>query len=163
AAEGVERNLSTKMKDLESRTTRTSEQAGRIQDQASLLATRTEALEKELDRRASQIEARTEELGQRPPALNEREERFARLQRLALSAILAELKSSVDDLERRIDASFYRFMSKGEAHRDADSLHQRITSLVTELNALSKDQFKESIAELEELDKRLQQVAARIK
>src|SRR5262249_53956152 len=32
AAEGVERNLSTKMKDLERRTTRTSEQAGRVPD-----------------------------------------------------------------------------------------------------------------------------------
>jgi hypothetical protein len=162
-AEGVERNLSTRMKDLETRATRASEQAGRVQDQASLLATRTEALEKELDRRASQIEARTEELGERTTALNEREERFARLQRLALSAILAELRSSVDDIERRVDTSFYRLMGKSEAHRDADSLHQRITSLVTELTALGKDQFKDSISELEELDKRLQQIAARIK
>jgi chromosome segregation ATPase len=162
-AEGVQKQLGAKLGEVETRATRAAEQVGKVEDQASVLATRTEALEKELDRRARQIEARTEELGERTAGLKEREERVDRLQRIAFAAILAELKSNVDDLERRIASSFYRFFSKGEARRDAESLRQRITGLTAELREMNTDQAKQFIEQLDELNKRVDQIAERIK
>ncbi|HEY3135758.1 MAG TPA: hypothetical protein VGL29_06890 [Blastocatellia bacterium] len=163
AAEGVQKQLGSKLSEVETRATRASEQVGKVEDQASVLATRTEALEKELDRRARQIEARTEELGERTAGLKEREERIDRLQRIAFAAIFGELKSNVDDLDRRLASSFYRFLSKGEARRDADSLRQRITSLTNELRAMNTDQAKQFIEQLDELGKRMDQISERIK
>jgi hypothetical protein len=163
AAENVQKQLGTKLSEVEARATRAAEQVGKVEDQASVLATRTEALEKELDRRARQIEARTEELGERTAGLKEREERVDRLQRVAFAAILAELKSGADDLERRIASSFYRAFSKGEARRDADSLRQRITALTTELKGMNTDQAKLFIPQLDELGKRVDQIAEHIK
>lgn len=163
AAENVQKQLGTKLTEVESRAIRAAEQVGKVEDQASLLATRTEALEKELDRRARQIEARTEELGERTAGLKEREERVDRLQRVAFAAILSELKSGADELERRIASSFYRSFSKGEAQRDADSLRQRITALTTELKAMNTEQAKQFIEQLEALSKRVDQIAGRIK
>ncbi|MEK6286310.1 MAG: hypothetical protein AABO57_11255 [Acidobacteriota bacterium] len=163
AAESVQKQLGTKLSEVETRAARAVEQVGKVEDQASLLATRTEALERELDRRARQIEARTEELGERTAGLKEREERVDRLQRVAFAAILAELKSGADDLERRIASSFYRFFSKGEARRDADSLRQRITALSTELRAMNTDQAKQFIEQLDALGKRVDQIAEHIK
>ena len=163
AAENVQKQLGTKLTEVESRATRAAEQVGKVEDQASLLATRTEALEKELDRRARQIEARTEELGERTAGLKEREDRVDRLQRVAFAAILAELKSGADDLERRIASSFYRSFSKGEARRDADSLRQRITALTTELRAMNTEQAKQFLEQLDALGKRVDQIAERIK
>ena len=163
AAENVQKQLGTKLTEVESRAIRAAEQVGKVEDQASLLATRTEALEKELDRRARQIEARTEELGERTAGLKEREERVDRLQRVAFAAIVSELKSGADELERRIASSFYRSFSKGEAQRDADSLRQRITALTTELKAMNTEQAKQFIEQLEALGKRVEQIAGRIK
>lgn len=162
-AEGVQKQLGAKLGDVETRATRAAEQVGKVEDQASLLATRTEALEKELDRRARQIEARTEELGERTAGLKEREERVDRLQRIAFAAILGELKSNVDDLERRLASSFYRSFGKGEARRDADALRLRITGLTAELREMNTDQAKQFIAQLDELTKRVDQIAERIK
>ncbi|HJZ66977.1 MAG TPA: hypothetical protein VKF81_02445 [Blastocatellia bacterium] len=162
-AEGVQKQLGSKLTEVETRATRAAEQVGKVEDQASVLATRTEALEKELDRRARQIEARTEELGERTAGLKEREERIDRLQRIAFAAIFGELKSSVDDLDRRVTSSFYRFLSKGEARRDVDSLRQRITSLTNELRAMNTDQAKQFIGQLDELGKRVDQISERIK
>lgn len=162
-AEGVQKQLGAKLGDVETRATRAAEQVGRVEDQASVLATRTEALEKELDRRARQIEARTEELGERTAGLKEREERVDRLQRIAFAAILGEIKSNVDDLERRLASSFYRLLSKGEAKRDADALRQRITGLSAELREMNTDQAKQFIAQLDELSKRVDQIAEHIK
>ncbi|MEK6320922.1 MAG: hypothetical protein AABN33_04480 [Acidobacteriota bacterium] len=163
AAENVQKQLGTKLSEVETRATRAAEQVGKVEDQASLLATRTEALEKELDRRARQIEARTEELGERTAGLKEREERVDRLQRVAFAAILAELKSGADELERRIASSFYRSFTKGEARRDADSLRQRITALTTELRGMNTDQAKQFIEQLDALGKRVDQIAERVK
>jgi polyhydroxyalkanoate synthesis regulator phasin len=85
------------------------------------------------------------------------------LQRVAFAAILAELKSGADDLERRIASSFYRSFSKGEAKRDADSLRQRITALSTELRGMNTDQAKQFIEQLDALGKRVDQIAEHIK
>jgi hypothetical protein len=162
-AEGFQKQLTAKLSEVETRAARAAEQVGRVEDQASVLATRTEALEKELDRRARQIEARTEELGERTAGLKEREERIDRLQRIAFAGIFAELKSNVDELERRIASSFYRAFSKGEAKRDSDSIRERINALANELRQLNTDQAKQFIAQLDDLTKRLDQITARIK
>ena len=162
-AEGFQKQLTAKLSEVETRAARAAEQVGRVEDQASVLATRTEALEKELDRRARQIEARTEELGERTAGLKEREERIDRLQRIAFAGIFAELKSNVDELERRIASSFYRAFSKGEAKRDADAIRERINALAGELRQLNTDQAKQFIAQLDELTKRLDQITTRIK
>ena len=162
-AEGFQKQLTAKLTEVETRATRAAEQVGKVEDQASVLATRTEALEKELDRRARQIEARTEELGERTAGLKEREERIDRLQRIAFAGIFAELKSNVDELERRIASSFYRAFSKGEAKRDSDSIRERVNALANELRQLNTDQAKQFIAQLDGLTKRLDQIAARIK
>lgn len=162
-AEGFQKQLTAKLTEVETRATRAAEQVGKVEDQASVLATRTEALEKELDRRARQIEARTEELGERTAGLKEREERIDRLQRIAFAGIFAELKSNVDELERRIASSFYRAFSKGEAKRDSDSIRERVNALANELRQLNTDQAKQFIAQLDGLTKRLDQIATRIK
>jgi hypothetical protein len=162
-AEALQKQLGTKITEVEARATRAAEQVGKVEDQASVLAARTEALEKELDRRARQIEARTEELGERTAGLKEREERMDRLQRVAFAAILGELKTSADELERRIAASFYRLFSKGEAKRDADALRQRIGALATELRQMNTDQGKQFLAQLDELSKRVDKIAEHIK
>lgn len=162
-AEGFQKQLTAKLTEVEARAARAAEQVGKVEDQASVLATRTEALEKELDRRARQIEARTEELGERTAGLKEREERMDRLQRIAFAGTLAELKSNVNELERRIASSFYRAFSKGEAKHDSDAIRERINSLSTELRQLNTDQAKQFIAQLDDLTKRLDQITARIK
>jgi chromosome segregation ATPase len=162
-AEGFQKQLTAKLTEVETRATRAAEQVGKVEDQASVLATRTEALEKELDRRARQIEARTEELGERTAGLKEREERIDRLQRIAFAGMFAELKSNVDELERRIASSFYRAFSKGEAKRDSDSIRERVNALANELRQLNTDQAKQFIAQLDGLTKRLDQITTRIK
>jgi hypothetical protein len=162
-AEGVEKQITAKLSEVENRTARAADQIGKVEDQASLLATRTEALEKEVDRRARQIEARTEELGDRTAGLKEREERFDRLQRAALTAILSELRASVDDLSSKVGSGFYRFFNKTEARRDADSLRQRIVALSAELRDMNTDQAKKMSEQLDALSKKVDDIAARIK
>jgi len=162
-AEGVAKQITAKLGEVENRTARAAEQIGKVEDQASVLATRTEALEKELDRRARQIEARTEELGERTAGLKEREERFDRLQRATLTAILSELRASVDDLESRVGSGFYRFFNKSEARRDADSLRQRITALAAELRDLNTEQAKKMGEQLDALSKKVDDIVSRIR
>lgn len=162
-AEGVEKQITAKLSEVENRAARAAEHIGKVEDQASVLATRTEALEKELDRRARQIEARTEELGERTAGLKEREERFDRLQRASLAAILSELRASVDDLDSRVGSGFYRFFNKAEARRDADSLRQRIAALAGELREMNTDQAKKMSEQLDALNKKVGDIAARIK
>jgi hypothetical protein len=162
-AEGLQKQLGAKLTEVETRASRAADQIGKVEEQASVLATRTETLERELDRRARQIEARTEELGERTAGLKEREERVDRLQRVAFTAIFGEIKSDIDNLDRRIDSAFYRSFSKGEARREADSIRQRISSLTAELREINNDQSKKFIEQLDGLTKHLDQIAERIK
>ena len=162
-AEGLQKQLGAKLSEVETRASRAADQIGKVEEQASLLATRTETLERELDRRARQIEARTEELGERTAGLKEREERVDRLQRVAFTAIFGEIKSDIDNLDRRIGSAFYRSFSKGEARREADSIRQRISSLTGELREINNDQSKKFIEQLDGLTKHLDQIAERIK
>jgi hypothetical protein len=162
-AQGVEQQVNTKLKDIEARAARVAEQVGKVEDQASALATRTEEFKDEISRRTREIEARTLELREQTEALKSREEEVKRLQSVAFAAILSEIKASADDLERRINSSFYRFFNKGEAQREADALRQRITGLIAELRDMNTEQSKRLIEQLEELSKRVDQLAARTK
>jgi hypothetical protein len=159
-AEAAEQQLS-KVAQVETRAARVAEQVGKVEEQASVLATRTEALEKELDRRARQIEARTEELGERTAALKEREEHFDRLQHAAFSAILSSIQAEVEDLDRLTRSTFYQFFKKEDARRNAESLKARINSLTAGMREVKSDQAKQLITQLEELQKRLEGIAAR--
>jgi predicted nucleic acid-binding Zn-ribbon protein len=161
-ADTLEKQLTAKIGEVETRTTRASDQIGKVEDRTSVLQTRTESLEKEFDRRTGQVEARTEELGERTAGLKEREERVDRLQQIAFAAIVSNISSDVDSLDRRLESAFYRLFSKGEAQRDVDSLRRRITQLAGELRAANTDQAKVLIGQLEELSKRIDQVATRI-
>jgi hypothetical protein len=158
-ADALEGQLASKLGQVETRASRASDQIGKIEEQASVLATRTEALEKELDRRARQIEARTEELGERTAALNEREERIARFQRIAFRAILSGITSDIDELDRRSSSG----SSRAEVQRRGDALAQRIGAMTKELSEINTDQAKQFIAELDELKKRLDEILARAK
>ncbi|HVG20737.1 MAG TPA: hypothetical protein VNI02_16935 [Blastocatellia bacterium] len=162
-AQGIEQQVNTKLKDIESRAARVADQVGKVEDQASALATRTEEFKEEISRRTREIEARTLELREQTESLKAREEQVNNLQRVAFAAILSEIKASADDLERRINSSFYRFFNKGEAQREADALRQRITGIITELRDMNTDQAKQLIEQLGELSKRVDQIAARIK
>ena len=162
-AEALEKQLSTRLTDIESRTSRAGEQVGKVEDQTSLLATRTEALEKELDRRARQIEARTEELGERTAALGEREQRVNQLQRITFEAILLNLTTDVDTLDRRVQSSFYRQFSRGEAQKDVEQLNQRVTRLSAQLKDLKTDQASRFVEQLESLRRRIEEISSRVR
>ena len=159
----IEQQLMAKLKDVENRASRAAEQVGKVEDQSSVLATRTEALEKELDRRARQIEARTEELGERTATLNEREERINRLQRVTFTVIIANLKGEVDDFNRRIDAGYYKDQPKTVPQRDAASLRDRIALMAKEFRDINTDLTRPFVTQLEELGRRLEQAAAKVR
>jgi hypothetical protein len=161
--QGIEQQVNTKLKEIESRAARVADQVGKVEDQASALATRTEEFKEEISRRTREIEARTLELREQTEALKAREEQVSRLQRVAFAAILSEVKASADDLDRRINSSFFRLFNKGEAQREAGALGKRITDIIAELRDMNTEQSKELIGQLEELGKRVEQIAARIK
>jgi hypothetical protein len=162
-AQGIEQQVNTKFKDIDARAARVADQVGKVEEQASALATRTEEFKDEISRRTREIEARTLELREQTESLKAREEQVNSFQRVAFAAILSEIKASADDLERRINSSFYRFLNKGEAQREADALRQRITSIIAELRDMNTDQAKQLVEQLVELNKRVDQIAARIK
>ncbi|MEN3335311.1 MAG: hypothetical protein V7641_4676 [Blastocatellia bacterium] len=164
AAQTVEQQLSTKLKELEGRAARASEEVGRVEAQASGIGTRTEKLETDIISLTKQLEARTDELNNR--TAKEREDQTARLaalQNIAFAGIVSELTASVDELERRVGSTIYRFFNKGEAQREVDGLRQRIAALANELNGLTSDQAKQTVAQLEQLRSRIDTIAARIK
>jgi hypothetical protein len=155
-AAALESQLSAKIGQVETRAARAGDQIGKIEEQASTLATRTEALEKELDRRARQIEARTEELGERTAALNEREERMTRLQRVAFAAIVSGIRLDVDEIERNAQGGVSR-----EVRQRAESIAQRIGQITNQLREINTDQAKQLGDQLDELKKRVDQILAR--
>ena len=167
-AENVEKQVNTKLSEVENRVARVSDQVGKVEEQTSDLDTEIKDLGEEFDRRTSQVEARTEELGERTEelkdlSLKEREERVARLQRAAFMAILSNLEAETDQLERRVQSIFYRLFNKGEAQRNAASLQKRIGLIADELRQMETEEAKELLGQFEELGKRVEQVAARVK
>ncbi|HKG20355.1 MAG TPA: hypothetical protein VKC34_00535, partial [Blastocatellia bacterium] len=162
-AGALEQQLAGKISEAEARAARAIEQIGKVEDLSSVLATRTEALEKELDRRAGQIEARTEELGERTAGLKEREERFLGLQRVTFAALFAGIKNDVESLEHRASSTFNRFFNKGVLRRDAESLKERITKLAGDLRSVNTDEAREMVGQVDELGRRVEALAARVK
>ena len=163
-AQGVEQQINAKLKDLENRAASASQDASNAEAQASGIRTRTEKLETELLNLTKQLEERTAEL--KNSSTKESEEQIARLdrlQRVAFASILSEIRANVDEMERRVDSSFYRFFNKGEARRDIDALKQRIAGLTNELRDLNGDQAKQLLNQLEELRNRAEQISARVK
>jgi chromosome segregation ATPase len=163
-AQSVEQQLSAKLKELEGRAARASEEVGRVEAQASGIGTRTEKLETDIIGLTKQLEARTDELSNR--TAKEREDQAARiaaLQNVAFAGLVGELTASVDEMERRVSSNLYRFFNKGEAQREADTLRQRITSLATALGGFTSDQAKQAVTQLEQLRSRLDEIAGRIK
>jgi hypothetical protein len=164
AAQTVEQQLTNKLKELEARAARASEEVGRVEAQASGIGTRTEKLETDIIGLTKQLEARTDELNNR--TAKEREDqatRLAALQNVAFAGIVSELTASVDELERRVGSTIYRFFNKGEAQREAEALRQRITALTTALGGFTSDQAKQTVAQLEQLRTRVDEIAARVK
>jgi hypothetical protein len=161
--EDLDKKVTTKLGEVEGKATRASEEAGRAGERASVLATRTDALERELDRRAGQIEARTEELGERTVALGEKDEKLSQVQNVALVALMSQLKSDADDLDRRTNSVFYRLFYKGDARRDAESLTQRLTSLAAELEKLETDEARTLVTQIRDLLQQVEKIAARVK
>ena len=163
-AQGVEQQINTKLKDLENRAVGASQDASNAEAQASGIRTRTEKLETEVLNLTKQLEERTAELKNSSTKENEEQlARLDRLQRVAFASILSEIRANVDEMERRVDSSFYRFFNKGEARRDVDALKQRISGLTNELRDLSGDQAKQLLDQLEELRNRAEQISARVK
>jgi chromosome segregation ATPase len=163
-AQGVETQINTKLKELENRAASAAQDASNAEAQASGIRTRTEKLETEVLNLTKQLEERTAEL--KNSTSKESEEQLARLdrlQRVAFATILSEIRANVDEMERRVDSSFYRFFNKGEARRDVDALKGRITGLTNELRDLNGDQAKQLLDQLEELRNRVEQISARVK
>jgi hypothetical protein len=163
-AQVVEQQINTKLKELENRAVTAAQDASNAEAQASGVRTRTERLEADVLNLTRQLEERTAEL--KKSTTKESEEQLARLdhlQRVAFAAILSEIRASADELESRVDSSFYRFFNKGEARRDVDALKQRIAGLTNELHDISSDQAKQLLAQLEELRNRVEQISARVK
>ncbi|HJQ23109.1 MAG TPA: hypothetical protein VKA60_04280 [Blastocatellia bacterium] len=163
-AQTVEQQLSNKLKELDTRATRASEEVGRVEAQASGIGTRTEKLETDIIGLTKQLEARTDELNNR--TAKEREDQAARLaalQNIAFAGLVGELTASVDEMNRRVSSNLYRFFNKGEAQREADALRQRITSLLAALGGFTGDPAKQAAAQLEQLRSRLDEIVARIK
>ena len=163
-AQTVESQLSNKLKELETRTARASEEVGRIEAQASGIGTRTEKIEGDIINLAKQLEARTDELTNR--TAKEREEQAARLaalQSIAFTGIVSELTASVDEVEGRIGANLYRFFNKGEAQREVESLRLRIAAVVQQLSGFTSEQAKQTLAQLAQLQSRVDQLSLRVK
>jgi hypothetical protein len=66
-------------------------------------------------------------------------------------------------LERRVGSTIYRFFNKGEAQREADALRQRIAALAATLGGFSSEQAKQTVAQLEQLRRRVDEIASRVK
>jgi hypothetical protein len=162
-AEELATEINKQLQEIKDRAASAATQAGEVDQQASSINERLIALAKEFDNYVRQTNAQTEELGRRTADLNEREERITRLQQVALTAVVSNIKSDIDDFERRVGSKFYRLFNKGEAQRDADAIRQRIARLVTEMREMNTDIAKKTVEQLNDLDKRIVEVASRVK
>jgi predicted nucleic acid-binding Zn-ribbon protein len=161
--DALDKSVTAKLQDVETRATRASDQAGRVEVKASTLVTRTDALEKELDRRSRQLEARTEELGNRTADLTATEEELNQLQGVSLQAVLSQIGSEIDELDRKTRSAFYRFFNKAEARRSADALTERIKQTAEQLRQSKSKKAEPYLARLGELTARVEQIAKRLK
>ena len=162
-AEELATEINKQLQEIKDRAASAATQAGQVDQQASSINERLIALAKEFDNYVRQTNAQTEELGRRTADLNEREERLTRLQQVALTAVVSNIKADIDDFERRAGSKFYRLFNKGEAQRDADAIHQRIARLVAEMREMNTDIAKKTVEQLNDLDKRIVEVASRVK
>jgi hypothetical protein len=162
-AEDLATEINKELQEIKDRAASAATQAGQVDQQASSINERLIALAREFDNYVRQTNAQTEELGRRTADLNEREERMTRLQQVALSAIVSNIKTDIDDFERRIGSKFYRLFNKGEAQRDADTIRQHIARLVAEMREMNTDLAKKTVEQLNELDKRVVEIASRVK
>jgi hypothetical protein len=162
-AEELATEINKQLQEIKDRAASAATQAGQVDQQASSINERLVALAREFDNYVRQTNAQTEELGRRTADLNEREERMTRLQQVALTAVVSNIKSDIDDYERRVGSKFYRLFNKGEAQRDADAIRQRIARLVAEMREMNTDIANKTVEQLNELDKRIVEVASRIK
>ena len=162
-AEDLATEINKELQEIKDRAASAATQAGQVDQQASSINERLIALAREFDNYVRQTNAQTEELGRRTENLNEYEARLTRLQQVAFTAIVSNIKREVDDFESRVGSRFYRLFTKGEAQREADALRQRIARLVAEMREMNTDLAKKTVEQLNDLDKRVVEVASRVK
>lgn len=162
-AEDLATEINKELQEIKDRAASAATQAGQVDQQASSINERLIALAREFDNYVRQTNAQTEELGRRTENLNEYEARLTRLQQVAFTAIVSNIKREVDDFESRVGSRFYRLFTKGEAQREADALRQRIARLVAEMREMNTDLAKQTVEQLNDLDKRVVEVASRVK
>ncbi|HEX5733759.1 MAG TPA: hypothetical protein VF131_13065 [Blastocatellia bacterium] len=162
-AEDLATEINKELQEIKDRAASAATQAGQVDQQASSINERLIALAREFDNYVRQTNAQTEELGRRTENLNEYEARLTRLQQVAFTAIVSNIKREVDDFESRVGSRFYRLFTKGEAQREAEALRQRIARIVAELREMNTDAAKQTVEQLNDLDKRVVEVASRVK
>ncbi|HJQ71275.1 MAG TPA: hypothetical protein VKA70_20020 [Blastocatellia bacterium] len=162
-AEDIATEINKELQEIKDRAASAATQAGQVDQQASSINERLVALAREFDNYVRQTNAQTEELGRRTENLNEYEARLTRLQQVAFTAIVSNIKREVDDFEARVGSKFYRLFNKGEAQRDADALRQRIARIVAEMREMNSDPAKQTVEQLNDLDKRVVEIASRVK
>jgi predicted nucleic acid-binding Zn-ribbon protein len=161
--DALDKSVTSKLQDVEARATRASDQAGRVDVKTSTLGTRTDALEKELDRRSRQLEARTEELGGRTAELAEKQETLDRLEGVSLDAVVSQLASETDEMDRKTRSAFYRLFNKSEARHNTEALAGRIKQIADALRGSQSKQAEAQLTKLEGLASRLEQITKRLK
>ena len=162
-AEDLATEINKELQEIKDRAASAATQAGQVDQQASSINERLVALAREFDNYVRQTNAQTEELGRRTENLNEYEARLTRLQQVAFTAIVSNIKREVDDFESRVGSRFYRLFTKGEAQREADALRQRIARIVAEMREMNTDAAKQTVEQLNELDRRVVEIISRIK
>ncbi|HYM00798.1 MAG TPA: hypothetical protein VEZ90_17715, partial [Blastocatellia bacterium] len=163
AGDSIDKRLSGKIDVVDAKAIRASQDASRLADQTSSLATRADALEKELDRRAHQLEAQTLELGNRTNSLKEGQDELGREQQAALDAILAQLTSDTNELDRQTQSLWYRFFNKGDARRRVEMLQSRMHELSLGLTTTKSRSAQRYIDQLTSLTAKVEEIGKRVK
>jgi hypothetical protein len=165
-AESVERQIAAKLQEVENSAKGASSRAGSAEEKATTAQTRTEELREGVYTDINELKERTSKLGERMTTVEESQETVSRLERLTgitFTAIMTSLRADIDNLDRRVNSSFYRLFNKGEAARDVEAIRQRITTIKGELVNATAPELKQMGEELDQLNKRLDEIAARIK